>query len=139
MLLTRVLHRTNRPRFHRDSDCFHQTHTHTRAHTQRNCRFVGQVRCEDRCCTSWRLVNYITEMCLDNTFKTMTGVIKFHIQSDCTAVMAHLNMLRQHWLISVQELMSSFCKSASTQSQCSDSLSISDRFHLVFKCLLLEK
>lgn len=72
--------------------------------THSNCRFVrfvGQVRCEDRCWTSWRLVNYITEMCLDNTSKTMTGVIKFHTQSDCTTAMAHLNMLCQHWLVTV--------------------------------------
>lgn len=43
----------------------------TQTHT--NCRFVGQERCEDGCWTSWWLVNYITEMCLDNTSKTMTG------------------------------------------------------------------
>ena len=51
-------------------------------HTDSNCRFVrfvGQVRYEDRCSTSWRLVNNITEMCLDNTSETMAGggVIEF--------------------------------------------------------------
>lgn len=30
-----------------------------------------------------------------------------HTQSDCTTAMAHLNVLCQHWLVSVQKLMSS--------------------------------
>lgn len=91
------------------------THTHTHAHwvIRELLRFVGWVRCEDRCSTSWRLVNYITEMCLGNISETMTGVIKFsHTQSDCTTAMAHLNMLRRHRLVSVRERMSSLSQLA---------------------------
>lgn len=108
-------------------------------HADSNCRFfrfVGQVRYEDRCSKSWRLVNYITEMCLDNTSETMTGVIVSHTQSDCTTAMAH----RKHAALTLARRTDVLLlHSASTQSQCSDSLSNSDRFHLVFKCFQLEK
>lgn len=100
--------------------------------------FRRQDRCEARCWTSLRLVNYITEMCLDNTSKTMTGVIEFHTHSlDCTIAMAHWKHAAS--TLAHQCPPNRCPRSASHQPLCSDSPSISDFFHLVFKCLQLEK
>lgn len=75
------------------SNCIHRTHTHTHWVIAELLDLSDELDVKIRCSTSWRLVNYITEMCLGNISKTMTeGDEETHMRSDCTAAVAHLNV-----------------------------------------------
>lgn len=54
------------------SNCIHRTHTHTHWVIAELLDLSDELDVKIRCSTSWRLVNYITEMCLGNISKTMT-------------------------------------------------------------------